>query len=243
MNAVLAGLLTLHGPLVYVAISALVFLEAAAFIGLVVPGETAMLVAGVLAARGNISLTMMIVLAAVAAVSGDSVGYAIGIRYGPAVERSRAGQWVGRERWERAHRAVGTRGAWAVVIGRFIGVLRALVPAVAGMAGMPYPRFLAANALGGVLWVVTVIGAGFAAGGSLVVAQQVLGKFSVVGTIIMLALVMGAVASSRARRAGRTNIEGRCEGCATLHGRGAVPSVPGVDTISVAGLAPQRSLS
>ncbi|MBT9257154.1 bifunctional DedA family/phosphatase PAP2 family protein [Phycicoccus sp. MAQZ13P-2] len=200
MNGVLSGLLSLQGPWVYLGISLLVFLEAAAFVGLVVPGETAMLVAGVLAARGNVSLPVILALGAAAAVGGDSFGYAIGRRFGPTIEGSRAGRWVGPERWARAHRYVRSRGAWAVVLGRWVGVLRALVPAVAGMTEMPYRRFFAANAVGGILWVATVVGIGYAAGGSVVAAQQVLGNFSMVGAVVTVALLISAVAAAKVRR-------------------------------------------
>ena len=200
MNGALSALLSLQGPWVYLGISLLVFLESAAFVGLVVPGETAMLVAGVLAARGNISLPLILALGAAAAVGGDSVGYTIGRRFGPTIEGSRAGRWVGPERWDRTHRYVRSRGAWAVALGRWVGVLRALVPAVAGMTEMPYRRFFAANAVGGVLWVSTVVGVGYAAGGSLAVAQQVLGNFSVIGAVVTVALVVGAMTAARVRR-------------------------------------------
>lgn len=200
MSSVLGSLMTLHGPPVYAVIVLLVFLEAAAFVGLVVPGETAMLVAGVLAARGNLSLPLVLALGSAAAVAGDSVGYSIGHRFGPMIERSRVGRWVGTARWQRAHTYVESRGAWAVALGRWVGVLRALVPAVAGMTRMPYRRFLVANAIGGVLWVATVVGVGYAAGGSLAVAQQVLGNFSLVGVLVTLALVLGALAGGWWRR-------------------------------------------
>ncbi len=128
MNATIQMLLSLHGPAVYTVLTALVFLEAAAFVGLVVPGETALIVAGVLAARGNISLPLMLGLGCFAAVAGDSVGYAVGNRSGPAIMESRLGRLVGSTRWEKANAYVQDRGAWAVVAGRWVSIMRALVP-------------------------------------------------------------------------------------------------------------------
>lgn len=90
-----------------------------------------MVVAGVLAARGNISLPAVIAGCSSAAVLGDQVGYLIGRRFGPGLRGSRLGRRVGARRWMQAQDAVTRHGPWAVVIGRWVSVLRALVPAVA----------------------------------------------------------------------------------------------------------------
>jgi undecaprenyl-diphosphatase len=200
MNQIVTTLLGLHGPAVYATITALVFLEAAAFIGLVVPGETALLVGGVLAARGNLSPALLLPLVALAAVAGDSVGYAIGRRFGPPIESSRAGQWIGADRWARVHDYVKHRGAWAVVLGRWVGIMRALVPAVAGMTQMPYRRFLAANVAGGLTWVALVTALGYLAGGAIPTAQAILGRLSLAGTAVLILLVALAVIETRRHR-------------------------------------------
>lgn len=197
MSQFIAALLGLHGPGVYAVITALVLLEAAAFVGLVVPGETALLVGGVLASRGNLSLPVLLPLVACAAVAGDSLGYAIGYRVGPAVESGRAGRWIGAPRWARVHAYVTRRGAWAVVLGRWVGVLRALVPAVAGMTRMPYRRFLVANVVGGLTWVGVVTGLGYFAGGAITTAQTALGRLSVAGAVVLLLLLGGAFVEIR----------------------------------------------
>jgi undecaprenyl-diphosphatase len=199
MNAVTTSILGLHGPLVYAVLAALVFLEAAAFVGLVVPGETAMVVAGVLAARGNLSLPVVLGLGIVAAVAGDSVGYAIGRRFGPAIQASRLGRWVGEPRWLRANEYVQDRGAWAVVTGRWVGIMRALVPSVAGMVGMPYRRFLVANVLGGVAWVSAVTALGYLVGGSLTRAESLMGQLTWVIAAAVVTGVLVALWVSRRR--------------------------------------------
>lgn len=184
--ALTAALFSLHGWPVYLLITGLGFAEAAVFLGLVLPGETALFLGGVLAAQGNIRLTLLIVLAVVAAIAGDSVGYEVGRVLGPAMRGSRVGRWIGPRRWDRAEQAIAHRGAQAVFIGRWVGVLRALVPAVAGAAGMPYRRFLVANVVGGVLWAVTIAVLGFTAGAAWTQVQGWLGVISIV------ALALGA---------------------------------------------------
>lgn len=204
MGQIVTALLSLHGAPVYFAVSALVFLEAAAFVGLVVPGETALLVGGVLAARGSLSLPLLAILVATAAVLGDSAGYALGRRYGPALEVSRAGRWIGPRRWQRAHDYVESRGSWAVFAGRWIGVMRAMVPAIAGMVGMPYRRFLAANVAGGLTWVGGVLAVGYAVGGSLPRAQSVLGSISLAGgAAVLVGLALWLAARFRRRKDNR----------------------------------------
>lgn len=188
--AVTAALFSLHGWPVYLLITGLGFAEAAVFLGLVLPGETALFLGGVLAAQGNISLLLLIVLAIVAAIAGDSVGYEVGRVMGPAMRRSRLGRWIGPRRWDRAEEAIASRGAQAVFVGRWVGVLRALVPAVAGAAGMPYRRFLIANVIGGVLWAVTIAVLGFTAGAAWSQVQGWLGLISV-GAVVVGALWLG----------------------------------------------------
>ncbi|HEY3702955.1 MAG TPA: DedA family protein [Acidimicrobiales bacterium] len=151
MTSIANHVLSLHGPLVYALVAALAFGEAAVLLGFVLPGETAVILGGVIAAQGNVNLAVMIVVATVAAIAGDSVGYEVGRLIGPRLlsvrplRRRQAGI-------EKAREFVKRWGAWAVVLGRLTAFLRAVVPGLAGMGGMHYPRFLMANAIGGIIW-------------------------------------------------------------------------------------------
>lgn len=162
----LDSLSSLAGPIAYLVVAGLAALEASAFVGLVIPGELALLTGGYIAHQGNASLGLMMGVAAAGAIAGDSLGYEIGRRFGPALQRSRLGRKVGAERWERAEAYLEARGGRAIFAGRFVGVLRALVPAVAGATRMPYRQFLAWNALGAVIWAPGTVLVGFAAGSS-----------------------------------------------------------------------------
>lgn len=151
MTSIANEILSLHGPLVYGLVAALAFGEAAVLLGFVLPGETAVILGGVIASQGNVNVVVMIVVATTAAIAGDSVGYEVGRLIGPGLlamrplRRRQAGV-------ERARAFIRRWGAWAVVLGRLTAFLRAVVPGLAGMGGMHYPRFLVANAIGGVLW-------------------------------------------------------------------------------------------
>ena len=140
------------GVWLYVIAGALCFGEAAILVGLVLPGETALLVAGVFCQHGTLNLYVMIAVAVLAAIAGDSVGYEFGKHFGPALRRSRFGTWVGEHRWAMVDGFLLRHGGKAVLFGRLTALFRALVPSMAGMSGMRYRTFLVWNATGGLIW-------------------------------------------------------------------------------------------
>ncbi|HEY8720565.1 DedA family protein [Pengzhenrongella sp.] len=188
LNGLADWLLAVPAPAAYAAIALLVFSEAAIFVGFVLPGETAVILGGVLAETGRLSLSMVIVIVVVAAILGDSVGFEVGRHLGPRVLRSR----ILRRHEVRVARAQGflrERGGWAVFLGRFTAFLRAVMPALAGTSRMPYPRFLAFNAAGGLAWGTGFVLVGYFAGQSYGAVEKALGRGSGV-----LALVAAAAA-------------------------------------------------
>lgn len=203
MNTLIDGLTTLPSWTVYLVVGLLVLGESAAFLGLVLPGETALLVAGTVAAVGQASLPMVIVVAAAGAIVGDCIGYWIGRSVGPSVRRSRPGRWVGERNWERADSVMRRRGAVSVVTGRWVGVLRALVPAVAGMIAMPFSKYLAYNVIGGIVWATGVSTFGYVAGATL--GASTLAHVSVG---LMVVTVSTIVLSWLVRRVRRSQVPG-----------------------------------
>jgi len=140
------------------------FMEAAAFVGFVLPGETSLIIGGVLAQQGVWSLSSFLIAAVLGAIAGDSVGYAVGRHFGPKIESSRLGRIVGSKRWRLAERIFEKYHSGAIFFGRAQALLRALVPALAGMNRVPYFTFLKWNAAGGTLFssIVVVLGYQFA---------------------------------------------------------------------------------
>lgn len=139
----------------------LAFAEAAAFVGFVLPGETSLLIGGVLAHQKVWPLWLFIICAIVGAIAGDSVGYEVGKHFGPRIEISRMGKLVGAKRWQLAQRIFDKYHAGAIFFGRAQALLRALVPALAGMNKVPYRTFLKWNALGGIVFSTIVIVLGY----------------------------------------------------------------------------------
>lgn len=214
----------LASPWGYLVVGVLTLLEASAMIGLVVPGEAALLVGGFLVSQGEADLGVMSAVGAAGAIVGDSIGYEIGRHLGPSLRRSRLGRWVGDERWQRAEEYLARRGGRAVFFGRFVGVLRAMVPTMAGLSRMPYRRFLPWNVLGGLVWAPGFVVLGFLAGGSYHRVAEWAGRASAV-LLALVVLVVGVVLGARAvvRREGAVRIWARRQaerpGVARLYGR------------------------
>jgi len=201
MSSLLHGIVTLHGTMAYLIIGALCFGEASVFVGFVLPGETAVVLGGVLASFHHVSLVRMVLVVACAIV-GDSVGYEVGRRFGPALvrrlpARARRGAEEGRKFLER-------RGGPAVFLGRFTAVFRAVIPGAAGLSALRYRTFLFWNALGGLCWGVAFTLAGYSAGRSY---ERVISAAGTASTSIV-ALVALAVAGFLVWR----QIRGRCNG-------------------------------
>ncbi|MEV0404661.1 DedA family protein [Actinoallomurus sp. NPDC050550] len=201
MGHITNALLNLHGPVIYGVVAALVFAEAALFFGFVFPGETAIVVAGVLASQHRVSLPVLLVVIVLSAVIGDSVGYEIGRRYGDRLLGMKV-LHKHRPKVDKAHGLLRRRGAVAVFLGRFTALLRALMPALAGSAKMPYGRFLAFNALGGIAWGVGYTTGGFLAGAAFEQAAQWAGR---VLAIAVAAIAVAAFIVWSVRRKRREN--------------------------------------
>ena len=190
----------LPGPLVFGLVALLVFGEAALFIGFVLPGETAVIVAGVVASQGQLNIGALCVLVVVAAIIGDSVGYAIGSRYGerlmtlPIIRHRRVAL-------ERALEGIRRRGPIYVFVGRFTAFLRAVMPGLAGMSKMHYRRFLVANALGGAIWGVGFTLLGYYAGHALTKIEKYASWAGLTLLVLVIALVTALHLRSKRRDA------------------------------------------
>jgi membrane-associated protein len=189
------------GAWLYLIAGGLAFAEAAILVGMVLPGEIALLVAGFGAHQGWISLWPMVVVAIGAAALGDSVGYEFGRWIGPKIRGSRLGARIGIDRWQRAEDFLHRHGGKAVLLGRFTALLRALTPGVAGAAGLPYLRvFLPWNLTGAVIWGggCVLLGYGFSA------SLAVVGRYLAWGPIVLI--VVGLVIYLVVRQARRRRV-------------------------------------
>ena len=185
MSSLANEVINLHGWVAYLVIAALVFGETAVFVGFVLPGEIAVILGGVLASRGHISLPLLIVVVVAAAVVGPFVGYEVGRRMGDRMFAAKALSRV-RGGTERARIVLSTRGGLAVFLGRFLAIVRAIMPAAAGAAGMRYRTFSIYNVLGGLIWGAGYCLLGYLAGSAYAVVERRVGTG--------LAIAIGALA-------------------------------------------------
>jgi undecaprenyl-diphosphatase len=141
------------GKWTYLLVGALAFFETGAFIGLVAPGETALLLGGLVAGQGQIDLLTMIAIVWAAAVAGDLTSFALGRRLGrPFLVKHGGKVQITEERLHQVEAFFDRHGGKAILIGRFVGLVRAIAPFLAGSSGMPLRRFVPYDVVGAGLW-------------------------------------------------------------------------------------------
>ena len=189
MSNLVDSILNVNMILVYTLVGVLVFAEDALFVGFVLPGETAAVLGGVVASRGNVNFWLVLLIVIVAAIAGDTVGYAVGKRFGPRLVNARILR-KRRKKLEQAQEFLANRGGAAVFLGRFIAFFRAVMPALAGTSRMPYPRFVAYNAAGGIVWGTIYVTLGFLAGNSYALIAQTVGRDLAAGIVVLVVVVL-----------------------------------------------------
>lgn len=143
---------------------AIVFAESGLLVGFFLPGDSLLFTAGLLASQGHLNLPVILVGCFLGAVAGDQVGYAFGSRVGPALFRRPDSRLFRRSHLDRAKKYFDKQGPKTVLLARFIPIVRTFAPVLAGVAEMPYRTFVAFNLVGGLLWSVGVIVAGYVLG-------------------------------------------------------------------------------
>jgi membrane-associated protein len=181
----------------YGVLFAIVFAETGLLIGFFLPGDSLLFTAGLLAANGTLNIWYLNALLIVAAVVGDSLGYAIGRRLGPRVFTREKSLLFNPAHVERTRRFYEKYGAKTIVIARFVPIVRTFAPTVAGVGQMEYRRFVFYNVAGGVGWVVTMTGAGYLLGQSTNIGSYI---HLVVPIVIVLSFIPIAVELLRERR-------------------------------------------
>jgi membrane-associated protein len=150
----------------YPGLFAIVFAESGLYFGFFLPGDSLLFTAGFVAYQFPelFNLPVMIVLLAIAAIAGDSVGYWSGQKFGRRLFQREDSIWFHRKHLDRANAFYEKHGGKAIILARFLPVVRTFVPIVAGIASMSYPKFLAFNVIGGVGWVVLMTVGGYVFG-------------------------------------------------------------------------------
>jgi membrane-associated protein len=190
----LRDLVEMYGPWIYAILFAIVFAETGLVVTPFLPGDSLLFAAGALAATGALDVTVASVVVLSAAIIGDAVNYAIGRSAGRQVVRRaesdpRWRRWINPAYVARAHEFFERHGGKAIVLARFMPIVRTFVPFVAGIGEMSYPTFAFYNVAGAVLWVGVCVGAGYAFGNVPVVRDN----FSLVAIGIVIVSVLPMV--------------------------------------------------
>lgn len=179
-------------------VTAIIFAECGIFLGFFLPGDSLLFTAGFLASQGVIDIVPLIIFTLAAAIIGESVGFEIGRRIGPMIFNKPRSRFFNPEHVHRAHEFFLHHGNKAIFLARFVPIIRTFVPLVAGVAGMPYRRFLIYNIVGGVAWVLSMTLLGYTLGRQLENAEQYL--YPIVIGIIVLSFIPAGAEWHRARK-------------------------------------------
>ena len=195
----LAEFVAAHGAWVYALLFAIVFTETGVVIWPFMPGDSLLFVVGALAAVGGMDIVTVMGVLVSAALCGDNANYWIGRWAGPKVFRAPDSRWFSRKYLERTHAFYERHGGKAIIIARFVPIVRTYVPFVAGIGTMSYARFLGFSVAGALLWVVSLCLAGYWFG-NIPLVKDNLGVVIVI--IIAISLTPIAVEFLRERRSG-----------------------------------------
>jgi len=185
------------GPWTYLLVGLFAFAETGAFVGLVVPGETVMLLGGAVAGQGATDVYLTIAIAWFCAWAGDSTSFFIGRRLGREFLLRHGPRFgFGHDRLAQVEDYFSRHGGKTIFLGRFVGIVRAFAPFIAGSSGMRYRAFVPYSVLGCGLWVSAAIWIGYLFSRSIESAIKYAGKgFFILGTLI--AIVVGILAATR----------------------------------------------
>src|SRR5688500_15052157 len=176
-------------------------LETSVLIGLVVPGDTIVIIAGT-AVASPLEGLVLVVAVVIGALIGESIGFGLGRYLGPKIRHSRLGRRIGEQNWERSERYLRRRGGPAIFLSRFLPVLHSLVPLTVGMSGYSYRRFLAWTVPACVVWATLYISvASLAAGTYRELADQLHYAGYIFVAIILVFLVLVFVSKKVIERA------------------------------------------
>jgi undecaprenyl-diphosphatase len=197
MIAVVKQIIRWVGPVFttagYPVIAGAVLLERSIFLGLIVPGDVILALGGVYAGRKDLHLALVIIIGAVAAIVGESIGFGLGRRYGRSLIKKVPLANRLDKRFEDAQRYFKKRGGITVALGRYATAAGAFVPFVAGMSEMPYGTFLAYDAPAIAVWATGITLVGYYFGRNLDTVEKILSRFGYAMLGVLVAFIVGQI--------------------------------------------------
>jgi membrane-associated protein len=181
----------------------IIFVETGLFVGFFLPGDSLLVTAGIFAGQNVVALRWLLLPGILCAIAGDQLGYWIGRSAGPALYRREDSLFFRRSHLQRAHEFYEKYGGRAVILARFVPIVRTFCPPVAGAARMSYPTYLMYDIFGGTLWISSMLLGGYIAGSRIPNISQYL--HYIIGVIILLSILPPIIGILRSRRGAQGN--------------------------------------
>ena len=182
LDQTLSSIAGQYGPWLYALLFVVIFAETGLVVFPFLPGDSILFIAGTVVAAAGLNVHLLVTLLIAAAILGDSLNYAIGHYIGPKVFDRPDSRWIRQEHLRRTQSFYDRYGGVTIIIGRFVPIIRTFAPFLAGVAGMAYRRFLSFNVIGAVLWIASLVYAGYLFGNIPWVKQNL--------TLIVIAIVI-----------------------------------------------------
>jgi membrane-associated protein len=197
LDQTLASIAAQYGHWLYALLFAIIFAETGLVVLPFLPGDSILFIAGTVVASAGLNVHVLAALLVGAAILGDSLNYAVGHYIGPKVFQRPDSRWFRQEHLRRTQAFYDKYGGVTIIIGRFVPIIRTFAPFLAGVAGMPYRRFLSFNIIGAVLWITSLIYAGYWFGNIPWVKENL--TYIVIG-IVIVSLIPAIVTFVQERR-------------------------------------------
>ena len=196
-------LITSLGDIAFWVVLGIIFAECGLLIGFFLPGDSLLFITGLFIASGFISINIWLacLLLLIAAVAGNAVGYAIGYKVGPALFKREDSRLFKKEYVEKTHAFFEKYGGRAIILARFVPIVRTFITAIAGVARMDFRRFMIFSAIGGIIWAVGVTLAGYFLGTIPIVKDNIETVLLLVVLVSVIPIVWEFIKHRREKRA------------------------------------------
>jgi membrane-associated protein len=161
LDQTLASLAGEYGHWLYVLLFLVIFAETGLVVFPFLPGDSILFIAGTIVATAGLDVHLLVVVLVIAAVLGDTVNYSVGHYIGPKAFDRPDSRWFKQAHLRRTQDFYDRYGGVTIIIGRFVPIIRTFAPFLAGVAGMTYRKFITFNVVGGILWITSLVYAGF----------------------------------------------------------------------------------
>jgi len=200
LDQTVAQIAAQYGHWLYLFLFLVIFAETGLVVMPFLPGDSILFIAGTVVATADLNVHLLVIVLIAAAILGDTINYTVGHYIGPRVFDRPDSRWLRQEHLRRTQAFYDRYGGITIIIGRFVPIIRTFAPFLAGVAGMTYRRFLSYNVVGAVLWIVSLVYAGYLFGNIPWVKQNLT---LIVFLIVAVSLIPAVTTFIRERRSQR----------------------------------------